>query len=474
VTLPELLGNGPTVRIPELRNVPLTSRVAAIVDHPAFQRLRSVRQLGPTNLVYPGAVHTRFEHSLGCFDMGRQYLAALLRDPHVAASLTEADLAVCLLGCLLHDLGHYPFAHSLEAIHRETGDTPRHEDLCGAILRGETIVGAGGPSLASLIERGFGLDADEVVSLIRHKPRHHARPERRLVATVLSSGIDADKADYLERDAIHMGVGYGRNMDHARLLGSLCASPSGDSIAITDKGRVAAEILVFCRYTMFSEAYWHHTVRSASAMMERALADYLDREAPGRAALTGLLLSRSDDALVGALVDRSPAGTTTHALLSAMSGGRRSLYKRVVTLSRVREAPEEQVAYERVYHLNAAQLDDLEARLRVAASRLAGRPVARGELLVDTPPRDKDRIETVQVVYEREGRRVALPLEQVSKVVQGIATDFIKVVKKIRVFVSPAVRDAMRERHAPESIRSGLLQTVLDYQPADEGQQRLL
>jgi HD superfamily phosphohydrolase len=225
---------------------------------------------------------------------------------------------------------------------------------------------------------------------------------------------------------------------------------------------------------MFSEAYWHHTVRSASAMMERALADYLDREAPGRAALTGLLLSRSDDALVGALVDRSPAGTTTHALLSAMSGGRRSLYKRVVTLSRVREAPEEQVAYERVYHLNAAQLDDLEARLRVAASRLAGRPVARGELLVDTPPRDKDRIETVQVVYEREGRRVALPLEQVSKVVQGIATDFIKVVKKIRVFVSPAVRDAMRERHAPESIRSGLLQTVLDYQPADEGQQRLL
>jgi hypothetical protein len=100
--------------------------------------------------------------------------------------------------------------------------------------------------------------------------------------------------------------------------------------------------------------------------------------------------------------------------------------------------------------------------------------VARGELLVDTPPRDKDRIETVQVVYEREGRRVALPLEQVSKVVQGIATDFIKVVKKIRVFVSPAVRDAMRERHAPESIRSGLLQTVLDYQPADEGQQRLL
>jgi hypothetical protein len=104
----ELLASHTTIRIPELRNVAVTERLVAIIDHPAFQRLRSVRQLGPTHLVYPGAVHTRFEHSLGAYDMGRQYLASLLRDPNVAASLTEEDITVCLLGCLLLHLNLLP------------------------------------------------------------------------------------------------------------------------------------------------------------------------------------------------------------------------------------------------------------------------------------------------------------------------------------------------------------------------------
>lgn len=469
----ELLASHATIRIPELRNVAVTERLVAIIDHPAFQRLRSVRQLGPTHLVYPGAVHTRFEHSLGAYDMGRQYLASLLRDPNVAASLTEDDITVCLLGCLLHDLGHYPFAHSLEAIHRKGGDTPRHEDLSGSIIRNSVAPRTKGPSIASIIEKQFGLDPAEVISLIKHKPIHHARPERRLVATILSSGIDADKADYLERDAIHMGVGYGRNIDHARLIGSLCASPSGDSIAISDKGRVAAEILVFCRYTMFSEAYWHHTVRSASAMMERALADFLHRDNPSREDLTSILLARSDDAFIQWLVDHSPAHSATHQLLGAMSGGSRALYKRILTLSRIKEGREEQTAYERIYHLTPDQLDDLEIRLRSTLSRLLGKKVGANALIIDTPPRDKDRIESVLVVSHGATQTTATPLDQLSRVVQGIGTDFIKVVKKIRIFVAPELRAQLFEKCPPETVRAELLETILNYSPTESAQQRL-
>ena len=206
--IPELHSPSGSVRIPELRNVGLTERVVDLIDHPAFQRLRNVRQLGPTHLVYPGAVHTRFEHSLGVFDMARQYLLALLRDPAVAASLTEDDILTCLLAGLLHDLGHYPFAHSLEALHHKGADTPRHEDLSGRILLGDVPLLRGERSIGTLIRTRFGVDPQGVVELITRKPHTHATASRRLVASIISSGVDADKADYLERDSIHMGVSY--------------------------------------------------------------------------------------------------------------------------------------------------------------------------------------------------------------------------------------------------------------------------
>ena len=76
--------------------------------------------------------------------------------------------------------------------------------------------------------------------------------------------------DYLARDSLHAGVPYGRNFDQSRLIGSLCLNEAGDGLAITDKGKTAAEMMVFARYVMFSEVYWHHAVRSATAMLQRA------------------------------------------------------------------------------------------------------------------------------------------------------------------------------------------------------------
>lgn len=471
--LPELLGATTSVRVPELRSVPLTPRVIEIVDHPAFQRLRRVRQLGPTHLVYPGAVHTRFEHSLGVYDMARQYLLALLRDPNVAASLTEADLAVCMLAGLLHDLGHYPFAHSLEAVHHTGRDTPRHEDLTARILLGEIPSLRGETPIAELVQRNFGLPASELVDLITRKPAFHSRPERRLVASVISSGVDADKADYLERDSVHMGVSYGRNYDRARFLDSLCTNVANDRIAVTDKGRVSAEIFIFCRYTMFSEAYWHHAVRSVSAMVERGLDDFRGRVDLSLDELTNELLSRSDDELIDWLVSVSPENTLAKKLLRAMSGGRRHFYKRVVTMSRAVDEQRIQIAYERIYHLTPAELDGLRLRIAATLARELGEPVDVDDVIIDTPPRDKDRIETVEVVYSHGSSRKGVPLEQISKVVQGIATDFIKVVKKIRVFVAPSVRARIVALGRREAVADAILDSIVTYSPDPNPQQAL-
>lgn len=472
--IPELLGNAGTIRIPELRNAAITPRVVDIIDHPAFQRLRSVRQLGPTHLVYPGAVHTRFEHSLGVFDMARRYLLALLRHPNVAASLTEEDVLSCLLAGLLHDLGHYPFAHSLEALHHKGLDTPRHEDLTGQILLGEVEALVGPRSIGETIRARFGIDPMSVVDLVSKKPHQHASPGRRLVATIISSGVDADKMDYLERDSVHMGVSYGRNSDRARFLHSLCPSTTDDAIAVTDKGRVAAEMFIFSRYTMFSEAYWHHTVRAVSAMVERALSDFQLREQPELEDLTREILARPDDVFLHWLVERSPPGTITHKLLSSFTGGQRRFYKRILALNRVFDDIRHHNAYERIYHLDRAGLTSLRGEIAEVLSARIGRVVEIDDIIIDTPPRDKDSIETVEVVHGSGAHRTGMPLERVSKVVQGIAADFVKVVKKIRIFVAPDVRDDVLEQGIRDEVVTLLFKTILDFQPEAESQQVLL
>ena len=472
--IPELVGNAGTIRIPELRNATITPRMVDVIDHPAFQRLRSVRQLGPTHLVYPGAVHTRFEHSLGVFDMARHYLLALLRHPTVAASLTEEDVLSCLLAALLHDLGHYPFAHSLEALHHKGQDTPRHEDLTGRILLGDVDALVGPRSIGDIIRTRFGIDPISVVELVTKKPHHHASPGRRLVATIISSGVDADKMDYLERDSVHMGVSYGRNSDRARFLHSLCPSTTDDAIAVTDKGRVAAEMFIFSRYTMFSEAYWHHTVRAVSAMVERALSDFQMREQPSLDDLTREILARPDDVFLHWLVERSPPGSITHSLLSAITSGRRRFYKRILALNRVFDDIRHHNAYERIYHLDPGGLAALRAEIAETLSGRLDREVGIDDIIIDTPPRDKDSIETVEVVHGSGAHRTGMPLERVSKVVQGIATDFVKVVKKIRIFVAPDVRDEIAEQDLRDEVVTLLFKTILDFQPDAESQQVLL
>ena len=108
------------------------------------------------------------------------------------------------------------------------------------------------------------------LEVIRHARMRENPHPLHVVVKLLSGPIDVDKMDYLMRDSLHAGVPYGRNFDQSRLINSLCLNEMGDGLAITDKGKTAAEMMVFARYVMFSEVYWHHAVRSATAMLQRA------------------------------------------------------------------------------------------------------------------------------------------------------------------------------------------------------------
>lgn len=428
-----------SVRIPELRNVVLTRRVAAVVDHPAFQRLRRVRQLGPTHLVYPGATHTRFEHSLGVFACVRLYVLNLLRNPAFATSVTEEDILTVLAAGLLHDLGHYSFAHNLEALHLKGRDTPRHEDVGGRIIRGDIERLRGEEPVGEILRREWGVDPERVISLCTGEFAGEPTAMDLVLRSIVSSTIDADKMDYLERDSIHLGVPYGRNYDRDRLLASLTLNEDETSIAILAKGKVSAEIFVFGRYTMFSEAYWHHTVRSAAAMVEVALAAFDSRTDYAPDEFLDVLLQHDDDSFLRWLLDESPQGSATRYLIEKMSQNTRRLYKRVATYSRIYVEPDKQRAYERIYQMQAAEVFGLADRLRARLSYLVGRPLHPADIIVDTPPRDKDRLETIDVVYPNATGQRHYGLHELSRVVSGIGDDFVKVVKKIRLFAEPTL-----------------------------------
>ncbi|MCU0722251.1 MAG: HD domain-containing protein [Planctomycetes bacterium] len=451
----------PPVRLPELRNVALTRRVLSLVDHPDFQRLRLIRQLGPTHLVYPGAVHTRFEHSLGVYDAVRKYLNTLLQDPAFTEAVGEEDVLALLAAALLHDVGHYPLAHNLEALSRKGEETPRHEDMAVRILRGELTLDPGGRPLGGILRAEWGLDPERVGALIGKSWEEHRDATDRILASILSSPIDADKMDYLERDSIHMGVPYGRNGDRERFLSSLLLSPEGDRIAVSDKGRVSAEIFVFGRYTMFSEAYWHHTVRAASAMAERGLSDWRARTGIPMDELVGLLFRSSDDSLLARVHETAPEGSRARRLVEGLLGGRRRLYKRAVTLSLVHLDPRRRAAFELIYRMGSAEVTRLEDRIRARLAAEGGVALRDGDVIVDTPPVGKDKLGVIPVVLGKGDSRRAVPLDQLSMIVRGIAEDFAKVVKKIRVFLDPGALPELRARLGAPAIENAILEEVL-------------
>ena len=243
--------------IPPELDVPLTPRVRQLIDSPEFRRLAHISQLGLVALVYPAANHTRHEHSLGVYRMALCSSTAWRTIQRFAAAVRAARAERFLVAPLLHDLGHWPFCHPIETSQPRV---PSHELFANSfLLEGE---------LADVLRDEWDLQPRDVMDLLSGKPADRCG---RLLRSMLSGPIDVDKMDYLMRDSLHAGVPYGRNFDQPRLIQSLCLNEAGDRLAITDKGKTAAEMMVFARYVMFSEVYWHHAVRSATAMLAAGL-----------------------------------------------------------------------------------------------------------------------------------------------------------------------------------------------------------
>ena len=315
------------VRDPLWNTIRLDATALRIIDTPVFQRLRHVRQLGLAYLVYPGASHSRFDHALGVFHLTRRALALLAE----RGELEEVDPQECRLvpyAALLHDIGHYPFSHALEEL--DAGRVPEHhEALTGRFLAV--------PELRDAL-RELAPDAPERIErLIR------GRSDSPLQGLV-SGSLDLDKIEYLNRDAMFCGVPYGV-VDVDRLIHALTLLRDPRSgrleVGVHEKGLSALESLLFAKYQMFRNVYWHHAVRAATVLYKRLVQDAVD----ARVIAADDLVGRSDEGLltlVEARAGASDAPGARRVLLHWLPGLRnRRLPKRALEVSgeSLRHAP---------------------------------------------------------------------------------------------------------------------------------------
>ena len=299
------------VRDPLWKNVRLDDTARRLVDAVPFQRLRYVRQLGLAHLVYPGATHTRFEHALGTHHLA-SLSVELLADRDALGEVDSAEPAIVRAAALLHDIGHYPFSHALEEI-----GAPSHEEVARPLIMS-------GP-VADILRSTLGADAPgRIVALVRGES---LSPLQGLI----SGSLDLDKLDYLRRDAFMCGVPYGE-IDVDRLLNALAVVRDPDTrtltIGVAEKALSALESLLFAKYQMYRNVYWHHTVRSATALYKRVVSDAIERGALRAEELAGY----GDEGLLSELRRRAPSG-----LLDALVA--RRLHKRAIQCPAAELAP---------------------------------------------------------------------------------------------------------------------------------------
>ncbi len=269
-----------------------------IINHPVFQRLRRIRQLAFTDMVYPGATHSRFEHSLGVMHLAGRAYDLLTGNPtsrerlrselHYDEDGINRARRIVRLAALLHDIGHGPFSHVAEALMpADPGKTSKsgkpavygHERYSAAIIRTffKDVIDD-----HKELRTNVGITADDVAGLLAGDVKLGSHLFWR---DLITSQMDVDRMDYLLRDAYHCGVRYGI-YDLDRLLYTMAIAPGmpepggqigdtdtseGLSIGVQEGGQHAAEELILARYAMFTQVYFHRTRRAYDFHLEQVL-----------------------------------------------------------------------------------------------------------------------------------------------------------------------------------------------------------
>ena len=379
--------------------IEVPAEILPLVDSPALQRLHHIRQLGFAYLVYPGANHTRFEHSLGAM-----HLASLLCR-HLGFGTAETRTICC--AALLHDIGHGPYSHASERLMQEYTQFS-HDDIREQLKE---------PILAKQLEKN-SISPDEVAALISGSHRY---------AGIIHGDLDVDRMDYLLRDAHYTGAPYG-NFDAERLTKSLAVVDN--TIVLNESGISAAESLLIARTLMGPSVYYHHACRIAEEMFLLACRSHFRKDIDAvREFLT------MDDVTATALLLNSDEEITRDLINRIRT---RNLYNRAVYAGK-----------ELVDRDHLPQTKSGIERLHTAIAETAG--VAPDKIILDIPPLRKEMKMDIKVRNHHD----LVPFEEIVPMIammnatrQGQWRLGVYAPAELRERVSDAAREVLALRRA--------------------------
>jgi HD superfamily phosphohydrolase len=274
----------------------------AIVDHPTFQRLRRYNQLAFINEIYPNATHNRFTHSLQTFELAKRYIFSVSRTPEFRFNVSRIDVEHILAAALLHDIGQYPLAHSIEDLRRladDCGSRYKQEHARGEIaddvyaakvkaieplrsieydqeaasvqMTRQDVLDRKGRTIADILTDA-SIDIGTVVYMFQKSPKDYSRPMAHSIGRDIIAGhLDADRVAYLTLDSEASGVPFGLAVDVGALVEALTVRADGvatTGLAIEESAVSAAEAVTAAVYWMYRNVYWHRTNRAFMAAVK--------------------------------------------------------------------------------------------------------------------------------------------------------------------------------------------------------------
>ena len=413
--------------------IPLGALERDLINTSAFLRLQQIKQLGFVYRIWPGATHTRYEHSLGVYYLALRALRLLLQRRHAGLRLSDAEQATkparaLLAAALLHDIGHYPFSHAIE----ELGfPIEPHERV------GRRIITEG--EIAEVLQQ-HGLAPDVVANLIDLPRGQVHQGSMGVLAKLLSGALDVDKLDYLPRDARACNVPYG-GVDVTRLLGALRVESEGATaqLAVDAKGISPLHSLVHARQEMFDNIYWHHTGRAMITMLLRAVQEALLSAAIAPADLVG-----HDDASLLAFLGGNRMPSATRALVAGLRD--RRAYKVVVELS---SRAGKLYPLINALYWDAAKRRRAELALAADLSAVIDQPVPDWAILIDIPKPEKWEMD-VTIIFDDPPlgmQRVMSWVEATGQTADDLSRYEIHQ-RRVRLVAAPEWRIAAQQHHA--------------------------
>jgi HD superfamily phosphohydrolase len=389
-------GYSAPIRDPLWGHIYLTPAMEALTKSAPFMRLHRILQLGPAYCVYPGATHTRAAHSIGVYHLARRLLRHFA-EQGADSWLSAQGVRSFLCAALLHDLGHFPYTHSLKELPLEN-----HEALTAKLINAEpvkSLAAAAGadPSLcAAIIDTALPGNGQELL----------------FYRKLLSGCLDPDKLDYLNRDARYCGVPYGAQ-DVDFILSRLHPHPER-GIDIDSRAIPSVESVLFSKYLMYKTVYWHSTVRAATAMIKKALLAGLER-----GFIVHEELYELDDQSLFALLSRQPGSSLGAKVRDGL------LYTAVAEFPFKADQHQGLLDISRRSHYETALAADLSEDL--------GLRIGPDELIIDVP--ESAGFETGLYIRDE-----GCCFEEGSGVFKGETVDaFVRSLRIIRVFLDPAV-----------------------------------